>query len=285
MKLLENISQLATCRDDGGQSDIHAIADGAVVWEGDTIRWAGPRRELPGGVCGRGTARRRGAAGDPRAGGLPHASGVRRMAGRGVRAADPGTELSRHRGRRRGHRADGAADARSHRRDAPAPGRRIPPRDARPRRHHGRVQERLRPRPRARAPPAAPLPNASPPGSPCASCRRSWARTWCRPSSATTGRATCPCFEDDLLPAIAQERPGRLLRRVRRALRVQRGRSPAAAPGRPRRRARRQAPCRSAHRRRWRRAGGRGRCGLGRPSGVRIGGGASPRWPGRGWWP
>ena len=52
MKLLENISQLATCRDEGGQSDIHAIADGAVVWEGDTIRWAGPRRELPGAYAG-----------------------------------------------------------------------------------------------------------------------------------------------------------------------------------------------------------------------------------------
>jgi imidazolonepropionase len=47
MKLLENISQLATCRADGGQADIHPIEDGAVVWEGDTIRWVGPRRELP----------------------------------------------------------------------------------------------------------------------------------------------------------------------------------------------------------------------------------------------
>ena len=48
MKLLENISQLATCRAEGGQGEIHPIADGAVVWEGDTIRWVGPRRELPG---------------------------------------------------------------------------------------------------------------------------------------------------------------------------------------------------------------------------------------------
>jgi imidazolonepropionase len=47
MKLLENISQLATCRAEGGQGDIHPIADAAVVWEGDTIRWVGPRRELP----------------------------------------------------------------------------------------------------------------------------------------------------------------------------------------------------------------------------------------------
>ena len=47
MKLLTNISQLATCRAEGGQGDIHPIADGAVAWEGDTIRWVGPRRELP----------------------------------------------------------------------------------------------------------------------------------------------------------------------------------------------------------------------------------------------
>ena len=47
MFLLEGISQLATCRSEGGQADIHAVQDGALAWEGDTIRWAGPRRELP----------------------------------------------------------------------------------------------------------------------------------------------------------------------------------------------------------------------------------------------
>jgi imidazolonepropionase len=47
MRLLENISQLATCRAEGSQGDIHTIADGVVVWEGSTIRWVGPRRELP----------------------------------------------------------------------------------------------------------------------------------------------------------------------------------------------------------------------------------------------
>jgi imidazolonepropionase len=50
--LLEGISQLATCRSDGGQGDIHAIQDGALVWEGETIRWAGPRRELPPELAG-----------------------------------------------------------------------------------------------------------------------------------------------------------------------------------------------------------------------------------------
>jgi imidazolonepropionase len=47
MKLLENIAQLATCRPEGGQGEIHAIADAARVWEGATIRWVGLRRELP----------------------------------------------------------------------------------------------------------------------------------------------------------------------------------------------------------------------------------------------
>jgi imidazolonepropionase len=47
MKVLEHMGQLATCRAAGGQGDIHAIADGAVAWQGETIRWVGPRAELP----------------------------------------------------------------------------------------------------------------------------------------------------------------------------------------------------------------------------------------------
>lgn len=47
MHLLHNIAQLATCRDEGGQGDIHPIADAAMVWERDTIRWVGPRAALP----------------------------------------------------------------------------------------------------------------------------------------------------------------------------------------------------------------------------------------------
>lgn len=47
MKLLQNIAQLATCRAEGGQGDIHAIEDAALVWQGETIRWVGPRRALP----------------------------------------------------------------------------------------------------------------------------------------------------------------------------------------------------------------------------------------------
>jgi imidazolonepropionase len=48
MKLLENIGQLATCRAEGAQGDIHAIPDAALVWDAGTVRWVGPRAELPG---------------------------------------------------------------------------------------------------------------------------------------------------------------------------------------------------------------------------------------------
>ncbi len=47
MNLLENIGQLATCRAEGGQGEVHAIADAALVWEGDRVRWVGPRSALP----------------------------------------------------------------------------------------------------------------------------------------------------------------------------------------------------------------------------------------------
>ncbi|HEX3235895.1 MAG TPA: imidazolonepropionase [Gemmatimonadales bacterium] len=47
MNLLHNISQLATCRDEGGQGEIHEIRDAALVWEGETIRWVGALADLP----------------------------------------------------------------------------------------------------------------------------------------------------------------------------------------------------------------------------------------------
>jgi imidazolonepropionase len=47
MHVLENIGQLATCRPDGAQQDIHLIPEAVLAWEGDTIRWVGPSEELP----------------------------------------------------------------------------------------------------------------------------------------------------------------------------------------------------------------------------------------------
>ncbi|MBA3258263.1 MAG: imidazolonepropionase [Gemmatimonadales bacterium] len=47
MKALENIAQLATCRSEGGQGEIHAVADGVVVWEGRDVVWVGARRDMP----------------------------------------------------------------------------------------------------------------------------------------------------------------------------------------------------------------------------------------------
>jgi imidazolonepropionase len=47
MKLLQNIAQLATCRAEGGQADIHSIADAALVWDEGAITWVGARRDLP----------------------------------------------------------------------------------------------------------------------------------------------------------------------------------------------------------------------------------------------
>jgi imidazolonepropionase len=45
--ILRHIGLAATCRADGVQADIHPIADAAIVWEGERIRWIGAERELP----------------------------------------------------------------------------------------------------------------------------------------------------------------------------------------------------------------------------------------------
>jgi imidazolonepropionase len=47
MRVLANIGQLATCRDKGGQGEIHAIPDAALVWDEAVIVWAGRASELP----------------------------------------------------------------------------------------------------------------------------------------------------------------------------------------------------------------------------------------------
>jgi imidazolonepropionase len=47
MPVLRNIGLLARCSPGGGQADIHLVPDAALVWEGDTIIWAGSEAELP----------------------------------------------------------------------------------------------------------------------------------------------------------------------------------------------------------------------------------------------
>jgi imidazolonepropionase len=47
MKVLANISQLATCRAEGRQGDVHAIPDAAMAWDEGVIKWVGAEKELP----------------------------------------------------------------------------------------------------------------------------------------------------------------------------------------------------------------------------------------------
>jgi imidazolonepropionase len=47
MKVLANITQLASCRAEGGQGDIYVIPRAALVWDEKEIVWVGPERELP----------------------------------------------------------------------------------------------------------------------------------------------------------------------------------------------------------------------------------------------
>jgi imidazolonepropionase len=47
LKVLHNIRQLATCRAQGTQREIHPVADAALVWDEGTIVWVGPERDMP----------------------------------------------------------------------------------------------------------------------------------------------------------------------------------------------------------------------------------------------
>ncbi len=47
MPVLRNIGNLATCRADGGQAEIHAISEAALAWQNGEIRWLGPETNLP----------------------------------------------------------------------------------------------------------------------------------------------------------------------------------------------------------------------------------------------
>ncbi|MGD8426113.1 MAG: imidazolonepropionase [Balneolaceae bacterium] len=48
MPVLKNIGYLATCKDKGGQSEVHPIENAAIAWENEMIRWVGKENGLPG---------------------------------------------------------------------------------------------------------------------------------------------------------------------------------------------------------------------------------------------
>lgn len=45
--MMANISQLATCRAEGGQGDIHAIPNASIAWNDGVIEWVGAEKDLP----------------------------------------------------------------------------------------------------------------------------------------------------------------------------------------------------------------------------------------------
>jgi imidazolonepropionase len=47
MPILRHIGQLATCRAEGAQHDIHTIDNAALVWRGSTVTWLGRDADLP----------------------------------------------------------------------------------------------------------------------------------------------------------------------------------------------------------------------------------------------
>lgn len=48
MPILKNIGYLATCKDKGGQGDLHPIKNAAIAWKEGIIEWVGPQSQLPG---------------------------------------------------------------------------------------------------------------------------------------------------------------------------------------------------------------------------------------------
>lgn len=50
--VLEDIAVLATPRTGDPPNTVREVPDAALVWEGDTIRWAGPRTDLPAAYAG-----------------------------------------------------------------------------------------------------------------------------------------------------------------------------------------------------------------------------------------
>ena len=100
------------------------------------------------------------------------------------------------------------------------------------RRHHRRMQERLRTRPGERAQAAPGVPLRWPKASRCDWSRPFSARTRFRRSSATTAMATSRLLIEDADSRGRSGGPRALLRRVRRGVRIQRGRGAADLCGR-----------------------------------------------------
>lgn len=51
MPVLKNIAYLATCKDKGGQKDIHPIKNAAIAWQNNSIKWVGREKDLPDGYA------------------------------------------------------------------------------------------------------------------------------------------------------------------------------------------------------------------------------------------
>ncbi len=145
------------------------VRDAALVIEGDRVAWVGAGRRRPGRRRGGRRGRPGGAAGLRR---QPHAPGLRRRPGRGVRRPDGRRALHR---RRDPH--DRRRHPRGHRRAAHRARRAPGPRDAAPRHHDRRDQERLRAYGRTTRRAGSRSPGSSP------TRRPSWAPTWCRRST------------------------------------------------------------------------------------------------------
>lgn len=47
MPVLRDVGRLVTCRDDGGQAEIHPVEEAAVAWRDGRLGWVGPEADLP----------------------------------------------------------------------------------------------------------------------------------------------------------------------------------------------------------------------------------------------
>ena len=267
------------------QGEIHPIPTPRVAWDGGHDPVGRPEARAAGGVRPRRAARRRWPAGRARAGGLPHAPRVRRLARRRVRAAPAGRQLPRHRAGGRRHHVHRPRHAA--RRPTPncSPGpaaalagmRRLGVTTVECKSGYGldletelrllRVYQTLAAH-RSRA----------------GSCPPSWARTWCPPSTASDRQAYLRLLLDEMIPAVARggladccdvfvEDTAFSVDEAREIFRA--GKAAGLAP---------EAPRRPALRRRRRGAGRRGGGAVAPITWSASPTPASPRWRRRGSW-